>query len=195
MNEFSTEVKINLSTAIKEIATTALKSIQHISINGYKQPKEFPICCSTLKDYNDYDIRESNEHKNLFEDLKKITGPVLYFFEIVSDITSKEIVDSILSYRKTANSKAIPAIKKKYSGTKILYVGKVEKNFWGRVIQHLGFYKVRGTQGLQLFYWAKQLNLELKLTAIEFEKDAADLMPIFEKKLAGKLKPILGKHK
>jgi hypothetical protein len=113
----------------------------------------------------------------------------------ISKTTPKEIVDSIQAYSLSENARPVPAIKTNYPQTNILYVGKVKGKFYGRVIQHLGFHRDKGTQGLQLCYWAKRLNLKLKITAMEFENDAKDLIPIFENCLADKLKPILGKHK
>ena len=75
------------------------------------------------------------------------------------------------------------------------YIGKVKKSVWGRMIQHLGFYKVQRTQGLQLFYWTKGLNLKLKVHLYEFEQDMADMISIFEIELAKLNRPIVGKHK
>jgi hypothetical protein len=188
---------MDLSKKIKEIAMIQLKPFQHISESdyGYKVKKEFIINCADLKDFNNIDIRQSLEYKDLFNELKNLTGPVLYFFEIISDFNHKEIIDNINNYALTENSKAVPAIKKNYPNSNILYVGKVKKGFLGRVIQHLGYYRVNRTQGIQLFYWAKELNLTLRLTAMEFELEAADIMPIFENNLASFLRPIIGKHK
>ena len=66
---------------------------------------------------------------------------------------------------------------------------------FGRFIQHLGFHKAKSTQGLQLFYWAKNLSLSLKLTMLEFEPDMINLMTVLENEVANELKPIIGKHK
>lgn len=183
------------SKIIQEIAQKEIAAMLRVAEHGCKNVCDFEIDCSDLKDYNLSDIRQSSEHEELFSILAKITGPVLYVFEIVSETSSKVIVETITAYSKTPNAKTIPAIKLSYSDTKTLYVGKVTKNFWGRVIQHFGFYKVSGTQGLQLFYWAKPLKLKLRLTAIEFDNDTSGLMTVFERKLADRLKPILGKHK
>jgi len=191
-----------IENIIKDIANKELSSLLKIVDNGYLKKKEFIINCSDLEDYNLNDIRDSEKfdtsdksNKELFLELEKLTGSVLYFFEITSDFNPTEIVNSIKKYSSQPDSKKTPAIKKKYSDTNILYVGKVKRNFWGRVIQHLGYYKVKGTQGLQLFYWAKELKLELKLTALQFDSDAENLVPMFEKKLAEIINPIIGKHK
>ncbi|WP_304342930.1 hypothetical protein [Chryseobacterium koreense] len=131
----------------------------------------------------------------MFSELNEMSGPCLYFFEITSDHLSSDIIDRIKIYSKTENSKAIPAIKKTIPESNVLYVGKVKGNFWGRLIQHMGYYKVNRTQGLQLFYWAKELDLSLKLTVMEFESEMIDIMEVLESGLAKRLKPILGKHK
>ena len=179
---------LEYSNIVQELAQKEIAAMLRVAEHGCKNVCDFEFDCSALKDFNLSDIRQSPEHEVLFRKLAQISGPVLYVFEIASETSSKVIVDSITAYSKTENSKKIPAIK-------ILYVGKVTKNFWGRVIQHLGFYKVTGTQGLQLFYWARPLKLKLRLIAFEFENDTSGLMAVFERSLADKFKPILGKHK
>ncbi|URM36296.1 hypothetical protein [Flavobacterium anhuiense] len=186
---------MELNNIIKEIAKNAAKPLHNVSEIGVKAIKEFEIECSLLDDYNYEDIRESKNFKNLFNDLKKIEGPVLYYWEVTSDHSPYEIVERIKKYANSENSKSIPAIKRNYPQTKILYVGKVKKHIWGRFVQHLGFYKVQRTQGLQLFYWAKELCLDLKVTVLEFEPDMINLMDVLEREMAKELKPILGKHR
>lgn len=184
-----------METTIKEISRNAVIPLHNVSTNGAKKIKEFFINCSELEDYNHVDIRESEKHKTLYKELKEMDGPCLYFFEILSDNLTSDIIDTIKEYSNSENSKSIPAIKKTIPESKILYVGKVKRHFWGRLIQHLGFYKVNRTQGLQLFYWSKQLNLNIKVTVFEFEPEMINLMEVLENELAKKLKPILGKHK
>jgi hypothetical protein len=186
---------MDLNTIIKEIAKRSAEPLYNVSRNGIKTINKFPLECFLLDDYNAIDIRESDKFKKLFIDLKKITGPVLYYWEVTSNHSSSEIVNKIKEYGLTENSKSIPAIKSKYHDTRILYVGKVKKHIWGRFVQHLGFYKVRGTQGLQLYYWAKQLSLNLTITVLEFEPEMINLMDVLEKEMAKELMPILGKHR
>lgn len=184
-----------MTESIKSICRNASASLQYVAENGIKNYKEFDIKCSELEDFNHMDIRDSENYKNLFDDLKSIDGPVVYYFEIMSDNISTDIVNRIRQYSASENSKAIPAIKSKIPESKILYVGKVKKGFWGRLIQHLGFYKVNGTQGLQLYYWAKELDLDIKVRIFEFEPQMAEFMSIIENGLARELNPMLGKHK
>ena len=75
-----------------------------------------------------------------------------------------------------------------------LYVGKVKKNFYSRIVQHLGYFKTAATQGLQLCHWGNNLSLKLKLHVIEFNRDMEDMMPAIEQHFAQVLKPLVGKH-
>lgn len=155
----------------------------------------FDLQCDGLEDFNHVDIRQSDTHKTLFAQLSQMTGPVLYWFEITSDIENSEIREAIENYKAKVDCKTAPALKKGYSlSSKCLYVGKVRQKFWGRIIQHLGYYKQRKTQGLQLFYWAKGLGLDITIHAYEFDKDMADLVSILELEFARELEPIIGKH-
>lgn len=184
-----------MENTIKEISRNAVIPLQNVSKNGVKRTKEFHINCSELEDYNYVDITNSEKHKKMFTELNEFTGPCLYYFEITSENLTSDIIQKIKKYADTENSKSIPAIKRTIVESKILYVGKVKRVFWGRLIQHLGYYKVNRTQGLQLYYWAKELNLNLKLTVFEFEPEMINLMEVLENDLAKHLNPILGKHK
>ncbi len=184
-----------MNNQIKEIAKNAMFPLQNVSINGAKKIKEFYFNCSELEDFNHVDITKSEKYFKIFDDIKEMAGPCTYFFEIQTNHLTAEIISSIRKYSESENSKSIPAIKKTPPESKVLYVGKVKRHFWGRFIQHLGFYKVNRTQGLQLFYWAKELGVELKLTILEFEPEMTNLMEVIENDLAKQLKPILGKHK
>lgn len=179
----------------KKIAQEESSPVMHISQKGYKQMKEFNISCGTLEDLTNKAIQHEESFKEMFQEIMELKGPVLYIFEIMSNFDADFIIKKITDFRNSLNWKATPAIKRQIPDSNILYVGKVKKNFEGRVYQHLGYYKVQATQALQLFHWAKELKLELKLTAIEFEPDATEFLSILEKGFAKKLQPILGKHK
>lgn len=179
---------------IKNSAREMSAVLGNLSNNGAKRIEEFTIYCSQLDDYNLDDITLSGKYKSLFEELKRLDGPCLYYFEIFSNNSSEEIVDAISNYRNCKNARPTPAIKSNYNRSKILYVGKVKRLMWGRLIQHLGFHKAVQNQGLQLFYWAKIISLELKLVVIEFRPEMENLMEIMEFQLAQELKPIIGKH-
>lgn len=180
---------------IKNISKRASASLQNVYINGAKKTVEFQIDCTDLEDYNQIDIRQSENYREMFAELQTLSGPCLYFFEITSDNKSIEIIEKIKEYSAKENSKKTPAMRSRIIESKILYVGKVKRSFWGRLIQHLGYFKTPQTQGLQLFYWAREINLNLKLTVFEFESEMINLMEVLENDLARHLNPILGKHK
>lgn len=180
---------------IKEVSQKCVQSFIHVSKNGAKNIRDFYIDCELLEDYNNVNITKSKQYEELFNDLCKLSGPCLYFFTIISEHSTLDLVNDIVEYSKSENAKSTPAIKKNIPESKILYVGKVKRYFWGRVIQHLGFYGTPRTQGLQLYYWTRNNKLKLKLTVLEFESDMSDLLPILEIELAKQLKPIVGKHR
>jgi len=117
----------------------------------------------------------------------------------LSDISNEKIIEKFAACKKSkpARNNIVP------QNSKILYVGKVESCIWGRLIMHLGFHtnKNQGNpqesnvHGLYLSDWTKGLELKLKFTILEFEKNMIDLMEVMEKSLAKKLQPIIGKHK
>ena len=185
----------NLELEIRNFCYELSKPLLSVSENGIKNIKEFDINCCDLKDYNLTDIRKEKKFQDLFSELGKLKGPCLYIFEIKSNHSKEDIIQKIIEYSLTEDSKKIPAIKSKVEDSTILYVGKVKRAIFGRLIQHLGYFKTKGTQGLQLFYWAKNVNLDLKFTVVEFENDMENLMNVLENEIAKKIKPILGKHK
>jgi hypothetical protein len=180
---------------LQSFIRTTITSLEQIHTEGVKE-LSFTINCSELEDFNNVDIRQSIKFKPIFDQLIDASGPMLYWFEIVSDTDTKKVIESLNNYKAINNSKSTPALKSTINyDSKILYVGKVKGSFWGRLIQHLGFYKVNATQGLQLFYWANGLSLNLKVNILEFNNNMADIMPIIEHAFAKKLQPLIGKHK
>ena len=160
--------------------------------------KSFDIDCVNLRDFLSEDIRTSDEFRDFFIQLTSIKGACVYWWNIHTDLSNKQILDKFKEYKNDANrTRAIPALKSEKhhnESTKTLYVGKVKRDFYGRVIQHFGCHKTKRTQGLQLFYWAKDIELKLELNVIEFEKSMENIVPLIEYALANKLNPIIGKH-
>lgn len=184
-----------VESIISKATVTLISELENLTNNGVKQQYSFHINCDELLDYSQIDIRFSERFKEQFEHIRKLTGPVLYWFEIKSGVNNQDIRNRIIEYSQSSNAKAIPALKKHFDpDSNCLYVGKVKKAIWGRIIQHLGYYKVNQTQGLQLFHWAKGLNLILEIHLYEFEEGIEDIISIFEIELAKHKKPIIGKH-
>lgn len=183
-NGYNTPNSITLSSGVN--------AINHVVINGIKSQLKIDIDCAVLPDW---EVEFKGKYKTIFNSTYAVTGPGFYWFEVISDIDIKEIEKRISAYKLTEGAKALPAIKSRLNyNTKALYIGKVKKDFWGRVVQHLGFYPVIRTQGLQIHHWCAGLDLKLRLHIYEFENDMAGLMPIIENGMALILDPLLGKH-
>jgi len=134
--------------------------------------------------------------------LKEYRSPILYWFEIVSEVDVDKILSHLILFKNNQiignpNFRAIPALKKRIENnhSKILYVGccrttkLIDRMFW-----HFGYYNIGRTQGLQLCHWAQEFNLDIKLHVMIFPAEARLLIEVYEKYLAGKLKPIVGIH-
>lgn len=183
-------------TYLNHTIDQTIKTLSKLRTSGVKSEFSFELNCADLKDYITAPILEAPEFQNTFKQLKLITGPVLYWIEIVSDIESEIIIDALQNYRSGSNIRTTPATKKNIDySSQILYVGKVKSTFWGRAIQHMGYFKNAKTQGLQLYHWAASLPLTLKFHVLEFEPEMANLMSAVEYAFAQNLKPLIGKHK
>lgn len=132
-----------------------------------------------------------------FEQLK---SPLVYFFSLPEDISSEMIFQSISEFKDQQKGKpdfrSVPALRNNFPrNSTTLYVGCcASTKLSARMFWHFGYYKVGATQGLQLCHWAKPLNLELKITVIQFSTQLKDIVYLYEKLLANELKPIIGKH-
>lgn len=136
-------------------------------------------------------------------DVRYIKNPVLYWFEHSNPKNNDEIRSEFINYRdplvkdfKNPKYRYTSGYKTTYSKeSKILYVGKVEKGFWGRLVTHLGYSKFKPTAGMQLYHWYKpNLFGDVKLHYIEFDNDMKHLIIILEKQLQEELKPLIGKY-
>ena len=177
-----------IDSAIKELDITQI-------INS---ATSFPISCSDLDE--GYDNSKALNSK--LNDIKPYLSTV-YWFEI-TPVDPKELTKRIDRLRQEGKYKVPPTNQKNISDN-ILYVGKVRKNFRGRVLQHLG-YRSPATWSLQLRHWSKDLipNLNISIHYIQFSEGenyppfAEEIenisLAILEQRVAEKLKPILGKH-
>ena len=144
------------------------------------------------------------EDLKIFNDLLKIKKPVLYWFEFESSEEKTLLIrNKYENYRNNIkldylniNYRNTSSFKSKYQNTsKTLYVGKVEKDFWGRLVTHLGYNKTPKTAGMQLHYWYRIEDFgDLNLYYIEFDDSMKYLISIIEKQLALYLNPLIGKY-
>ena len=174
-----------------------LRGVLESTVNkGIKEYYQFSIGPSDLE--NNYlfeDIRKKpSVHYDLMEQLKKLEGPVLYWFEITSGTDCAAIRNAITQHKAVSN-RVVPYLMKHFKeDSTCLYVGKVKGNFYGRIIQHMGFNSGHKMQGLQLFHWAKPLGLEVKVHCYQLYPEMIDMINMMELELAYEKNPIVGKH-
>ena len=163
---------------LKKFIDQSIKSLEFIKNHGAKE-YSYDFDCSELDNqYLTVDITKSEAYKKKFDSLKEIKGPAVYWFEITSNTNQSDLVNALEDYSRKDNHRAVP----------------VKKNFYSRIVQHLGYFKTAATQGLQLCHWGNNLSLKLKLHVIEFNRDMEDMMPAIEQHFAQVLKPLVGKH-
>lgn len=155
----------------------------------------FTIDCSQLGDYLTKDVRDSPYFEDIFNRLKKIEKPAIYWFKIISDVDNSTITNTFEQYKKQKESRPTPALNNyDHEDSRTLYVGKVQGCLWGRVIQHLGYHKDPTDHGLQLYHWSKSLPLILELHVIPVNDEMNHLLPSLETYFAKQLRPLIGRH-
>lgn len=85
---------------ITKIKTDQIEIFQKSLLAGVIKEHSEIICCDSLDDYMNNDIRKSTDFKELFDTLKSMNGPVLYWFEILSENTHEEIRQKLIEYKK-----------------------------------------------------------------------------------------------
>ncbi|MFY7669786.1 hypothetical protein ACOSP6_01725 [Tenacibaculum sp. MEBiC06402] len=146
----------------------------------------------------DEDVTQLNEE---FSFLRNQNKPTLYWFELMNNTYNIELRRHYEEYReRTKKGEAIYRNTSSYKtkpdySSKILYVGKVEKAFWGRLVTHLGYNVSEKTAGMQLYHWYNPtIYGKIVLNYIEFDHEMKHLIVILEKQLAKKLKPLIGRY-
>lgn len=128
----------------------------------------------------------------------------LYWFELETNEKAAELNALINAYRKTKvenTYKKVPATNSNIN-SKILYLGVRQggknkeglTNIEGRINQHLGYYSNKGTQGLQLYEYARGKDFEITIKVIEFEGAKTYFLNAIEKLLANEMRPLCGRH-
>lgn len=127
-------------------------------------------------------------------DSYKNNAPAIYWIEILSEHTAKDILYFYGDFKKSLIRKT-PAYNKGFNNwnTKVLYVGKAQANIAGRMIIHLGYEGRDNMQGLQLCHWKHIQSLRIRLNVIYLSSSLSMLAQVFENQLAKRLKPILGR--
>ncbi|MBN8856190.1 MAG: hypothetical protein BGO55_08480 [Sphingobacteriales bacterium 50-39] len=187
-------MKENISQLLDSVTDYTIKALTVLKENGIKKELYFPLDCGMLEDFNYVNIETAPRYEKMFRELRGANGPALYWFDLQPGTDTSAIIKALEAYKLT-RQKNTPALRQKINfDTATLYVGKVKKGIAGRIVTHLGFFKVVQTQGLQLYHWARPLALYLGLHVIEFNQGMEDILPIFEHAFARELQPLIGKH-
>ena len=165
-------------------------------------------------DDSKYDKKKSQREKENLEKHKK--SPVLYWLTFENELCNKEELYNC--YKETSINNSQQSFQKGYdiyrkeglkhrrvfSATKTktnedfltntLYVGKVEKNIWGRLAVHSGWGSSPKTAGLQLHYWYDFESYgNLVFNYIVLDEKLKYFVEVLEKEMRCKLKPLIGK--
>jgi hypothetical protein len=204
---------MNNTTLLFNLVKEYVDRLNDVKVEDFIESKSFVIDCSKLPEpLEEGNIYEHEDFIKLFDDLDKIKShPCVYWFELEDAEQGDMIWDGIVanskSYKDEISQKIdrlkrkfrlLPAVKKKTSlnlRTHVLYVGKTKRDLKGRLVPHLGYYhNSPDTQGLQLCWWAKKMELKITFHYIELPDMLRDFTRLFEANLAKELKPLLGKH-
>jgi hypothetical protein len=165
---------------------------------------ELPIDCFDLIDREQklddksrkYDLPESLKI-SFFRPFDELINSInsrscLYFFEI-QNVSAEDTYNAYRAYDKEDRNKSGLKDRKDFD-TMILYVGKVKKDLGARLSTHFGYAHAK-TGGLQLKYWAKDINLKLTVHLIVFDENIGDFINPLELELTKALNPLIGKSK
>ncbi len=189
MDSFSTPT----SLIVEEIATALFKKLSESRKVVNQVSVEFS--CPFRLDFRFVDITKDEEYQQQFRDLMALQGPVLYWIEVTSDHSAEELRAVMEGYKRQHGARPAPALTRSYKAdSRCLYVGKAKRSFYGRVIQHLGFEQSGKSQGIQLYHWANNMGLKVKVHGFELEPAMIELVSVMEIEFAKHMKPIFGKH-
>ena len=162
---------------------------------------KFSFNTGNLAQYNGSDSeKHCPEWQRLCWQFEQLASPLIYYFSIKEEGLSELIYHTISEFKNQQKGqpdfRSVPALRGNFRrNSTTLYVGCcASTKAAARMFWHFGYYKVGATQGLQLCHWARPLNLEMTITAIQFSTHLKDIVYLYEKLLANDLKPIIGKH-
>src|SRR5690606_2324988 len=137
---------IDIDGLIKGESKHISEVFSEVYLNGALKRFDFLIDEKKLnsKYLNEINITSHGDFVPLFQQLQEFDDyPALYFFGINPLLQKTEIISLIENSQLN-----IPARNKILNNTGILYVGKVKRCAWGRLIQHLGYHQQRKSHGL-----------------------------------------------
>lgn len=183
-----------------------INDFQNIGKTVITKSEIFEFKTSDLPDENIFntDIRQVPVFRHIFQELNAKKDNCIYWFSLVSDKESEELVQLLDSQRKKLKieNRTVPP-RNKNENSKTIYVGIRRGGFIkksdlsyisGRIIQHLGYYKIGSTQGLQLVHWASKVNFKVFLNVVELKDLPNEYLNVVEQIVAYELKPLCGRH-
>lgn len=190
---------------INDILQNQIKIIQNQKPEIHKI--ETPIDFSNISEQNFKNGIRVNM-KSLHSKLNEIKESSIYIFNINSNISYESIIEKYNNFPNKYNLKLPPLKQKADKKSRVLYIGKREGGYRkkhdysflaGRINHHLGFFinkkdELVTTSSLQLFHWAKDLDLKLSLQIITFDGNIKYQLGAIEKEIALVKKPIIGSH-
>lgn len=199
--------KISFYNNLEKIYDESLEIVNSITINS----KFLNLIETEFKDYlhirdktNKISFKENEKFKtdliNKFEELKLLktnsNKPTIYWFEIStkSNFDNRKILKKFLTSKKVgAGWWTVGNINRDFD-TDLLYLGKVEKNLFGRFLQHLGIGHKK-TSSLKLRKWFKEFdNVDLQFRYIQFEDSVLPYLEDFENIYWRHYQPLLGQE-
>ncbi|MGE7777594.1 hypothetical protein ACQKLP_22945 [Chitinophaga sp. NPDC101104] len=184
---------------VREEAFKLKNALENFIESGVRNEHSFDIHCETLSNYLIAPVDTSDQFKDLFDNLKTMNGPCIYWVDIVGqEVTNMEIVDAMRKYndssREVGKGRQLPVIYKRIRNSRTLYVGKVNSGIWARILTHMGYHLNGNLQGLQLYHWAKDLGLVVRFNIMEFDGGCMRLLPVIEYEIARQKSPLIGSH-
>jgi hypothetical protein len=197
----TTSELISISTSLDKYARGLKESLNLLKVDSFQQVFSYDLDCGILPDFVT-GFQSCEKTRRFIDSIEGENGsanrdsPAVYWFEVTSNHSAKEIYKSVVDLKKTTD-RNLPAHKKMFRAwdSTIVYVGKVKSNLAGRMLLHLGYNGKPSVQGLQLCHWVSKEGLKLRLNVIYLPENLAVLAGIFELELAKDLNPILGKHR
>ncbi|GEP94682.1 hypothetical protein [Chitinophaga cymbidii] len=184
---------------VREEAVRLKRALDNFIEFGVKSEHSFDINCEILRNYLIEPVDTSEQFKDLFDKLKSMSGPCIYWADIVGEkLTNVQIVEAMRKYdisnNETGKRRQLPVIYKRIRDSRTLYVGKVNGGIWARVLTHFGYHLNGNLQGLQLYHWAKDLGLVIRFNILEFDGGCLRLLPAIEYEIAKQKSPLIGSH-
>ena len=83
---------------LSDFLSDTITSLENLRKNDVCKEFSCIFNCAELEDYINHNITESIQFCELFKELMEIKGPVLYWYEVISNHSNDEIINSLQMY-------------------------------------------------------------------------------------------------